>query len=217
MWLGIDTSGDVCSVGLYSGTALEASLQLFQKKKHIQKLAIFISQILTLADKTVQDLEAVALIEGPGSYTGLRIGSATAKGMGFSLGIPIVAISSLSLIAASVSTICRLYSADAVICATIDAGKQHAYIQYFNADLSTQTTCQSMEVSIKNFEKILNANKIIFSGSASSVFQRQITHENAFYVSDTSSFMSAFGKLGYAKIQNRDFVDIHTFEPIYNV
>ena len=218
MWLGIDTAGDVCSVGLYSAGALEASLQLFQKRKHIQKLAVFIEQILAHAGKTVQDLEAVVLTQGPGSYTGLRIGSATAKGVCFSIGIPMAAISSLSLIAATVPIFYPLGATEILICANIDAGKKHAYVQYFNSNLSVQTPCQRMEINIKNFEQALNKQKIIFVGNASSVFRSQINHENAIYISDTNcSSMEALGKLGYDKIQNKDFVNVDNFEPIYNI
>lgn len=95
MILSIETSTKVCSAALHNQGVLLAESTLFVDKSHSEKLAILIKNILSYADIEPKDLDAVAIASGPGSYTGLRIGTSTAKGLCYALNIPLIAINTL--------------------------------------------------------------------------------------------------------------------------
>ena len=99
--LSIETSTRVCSIAIHQNQELIALSNLFQEKSHSAKLSILIDQLLLNSDITYNDLSAVAVSKGPGSYTGLRIGISTAKGLCFTLGIPLISIDTLEALAKS--------------------------------------------------------------------------------------------------------------------
>src|SRR5215213_6363182 len=97
--LALETSSTICSVALYQEQELLALTELQLEKSHSSHTTVIISQILENCSLTLQDLSAVAVSGGPGSYTGLRIGSAIAKGLCYALNIPLIEVSTLHALA----------------------------------------------------------------------------------------------------------------------
>lgn len=121
--LGIDTSTSVASVALSYDDVLIGVMTLNDKKTHSQKLMVLIDELLKMNDVTIKDLDAIAVGVGPGSFTGLRIGVTTAKGLAHGAGIPVIEVSSLKALTENVTV-------DYGICAMMDARRDTVFIDY---------------------------------------------------------------------------------------
>jgi tRNA threonylcarbamoyladenosine biosynthesis protein TsaB len=129
----IETGTDVCSVALMRDGAVVA-LREGDGQDHARALAVYIDEVLREAGAAPRDLDAVAVGRGPGSYTGLRIGAATAKGLCYGLGIPLVAVGSLDALArVAIADHGAGFAADALLCPMIDARRMEVYAQIFDA------------------------------------------------------------------------------------
>lgn len=119
--LSIDSSGLVASVALMSDEILVGEYTIHNKKTHSQTLLPMISDMLAMAGIEQEELDCIAVSAGPGSFTGLRIGASTAKGLAWTLGIPVVPVSSLMGLAANITEHGRL------VCAIMDARRSQVY------------------------------------------------------------------------------------------
>ena len=119
--LAIDSSGLTATVGIVEDTQTIAEYTVNYKKTHSQTLLPMIDEMTRMVDLDLSDLDAIAVAGGPGSFTGLRIGSATAKGLGLALNKPIISVPTLEGIA------CNFYGTDAIICPMMDARRQQVY------------------------------------------------------------------------------------------
>ena len=120
--LALDSSGLVASVAILDGETLVAEYTLNYKKTHSQTLLPMLDEIVKMTQTELSEMDAIAVAAGPGSFTGLRIGSATAKGLGLALNKPIISVPTLEGIAGN------FYGTDAIICPMMDARRQQVYI-----------------------------------------------------------------------------------------
>lgn len=119
--LALDSSGLVASVAIASEEALLAEYTINYKKTHSQTLLPMLDEIIRMADLDISDIDAIAVSAGPGSFTGLRIGSATAKGLGLALDKPIIPIPTVDGLAYN------LYGTDKMVCPIMDARRDQVY------------------------------------------------------------------------------------------
>lgn len=126
--LGIDSSGLVASVAVTENDVLLAEFTTDYKKTHSQTLLPMLDEVKKMLDLDLHSLDAIAVAAGPGSFTGLRIGSATAKGLGFALDLPIVPVPTVDAIAYN------LYGSRRLICPLLDARRQQAYTGLYRFD-----------------------------------------------------------------------------------
>lgn len=119
--LGIDSSGLVASIAILSEGILIAEYTINYKKTHSQTLLPMLDEVIRMLDIDIKDIDAIAIASGPGSFTGLRIGAATAKGLGLALGIPIISIPTVDGLAYN------LYGSSKVICPLMDAKRNQVY------------------------------------------------------------------------------------------
>lgn len=172
--LGIDSSGLVATVALQSDDILVGEYTIHNQKTHSQTLLPMIQDMLKLADVQVEELDAIAVASGPGSFTGLRIGAATAKGLGQALDIPLVAVSALEGLAYN------LAGADALICPMMDARRNQTYYGIYDVsgDLPNAVVEQEVAPIETVFEKIHKIGKeIIFIGDGVPVFAGRLSEE----------------------------------------
>lgn len=123
--LALDTASSTGSVALLDGERLIAETLLNVQSTHSERLLDQIRAILSLADMTLRDLDLIAVVRGPGAFTGLRIGLATAKGLAHSIGLPVVGVSSLQLLAMNLPLV------SLPVCAFMDARKKEVYTALF--------------------------------------------------------------------------------------
>lgn len=215
--LGIDSSGLVASVALLCDDILVGEYTIHNKKTHSQTLLPMIDAMLAMADFSVKDLDAIAVAAGPGSFTGLRIGASTAKGLGQALSIPLIEVPTLEGLAYN------LAGADALICPMMDARRNQAYygIYKVNEEVPAVVSEQSA-ASIE--EVILQVNQIgqktIFVGDGVPVFQKRLEEEltNPYeWAADSVRYQKAasIASLGKCYMKMGRSMPAQDFAPIY--
>ena len=172
--LGIDSSGLVATVAIQSDDILVGEYTIHNKKTHSQTLLPMIQDMLQMAEVPVEELDAIAVAAGPGSFTGLRIGAATAKGLGQALNIPLVAVPSLEGLAYN------LAGADALVCPIMDARRNQAYYGIY--DVSGELPVVVTEQDAAPIDTVLRkaretGREIIFVGDGVPVFANRIAEE----------------------------------------
>ena len=124
--LSIETSTAVCSVALHENARLISLLEVHQEYSHASKLGVLVKEVINISGVEIGKVGAVAVSAGPGSYTGLRIGTSLAKGLCYSLGIPLLAVSTLTVLA---TKLFNTNTTDAFLCPMIDARRMEVYCQ----------------------------------------------------------------------------------------
>jgi len=211
----IETSGTICSVALFneSKTCL-GFLKEDASFKHAAVATVLIDKLVTASNLVIGDIDAVALSSGPGSYTGLRIGTSVAKGLCYALNITLISINSLTLMASGF-----IESNDnldgQLICPAIDARRMEIFTAIYNPDLTCAFTPAPLVVTTESFSELLTENNIHIFGSGAEKSYKEINHPNLqWHVDD---FLSArfMGQLAVNKWKAKTFEDTAYFEPDY--
>lgn len=210
--LSIDTSTTACSVALHKEGKLLANSELFAEKSTSQMLTTLINDVLNHASIEKSDLSAISVAKGPGSYTGLRIGVSTAKGLCFGLDIPLLSYNTLEAMSYNF-----IGKGEFLICPMLDARRMEVYCAFYENSSRTEFLVTSAEViNEKSFEDILKTHKVIFLGEGSHKCRAVIVNENAIFLEEDIHPRAALaGKLSYSKFINQDFEDLVGFEPFY--
>lgn len=211
--LSIETATKVCSVALHDGGKLLGSQELHVDKSHSEFLAVMIKDLLRHTGIEAGDLDAVAVSKGPGSYTGLRIGVSTAKGLCFGTDKPLIAVNSLLAMAHDVN----LSNVDGYdLCPMLDARRMEVYCLITNAQLEVKQETLSMIIDEASFAGELTDRKIIFFGNGMPKSREILGNKsNALFIDGIYPRASSIGHLAFEKFKNRDFENTVTFEPFY--
>ncbi|MBS4070566.1 MAG: tRNA (adenosine(37)-N6)-threonylcarbamoyltransferase complex dimerization subunit type 1 TsaB [Algoriphagus sp.] len=208
--LSIETSTSICSVAVHQDGALISLKELNESGAHSEKLMGMIDSVLLEADLEYAQLDALAVSEGPGSYTGLRIGVSTAKGLAYALEKPIIGINTLQAIASS-----RDYQKDEIGIAVLDARRMEVYSQAFGQNLTELSPIESVILDDDAYSSYLRSYKVYFSGDAVEKVKSVINHENAVFLENAGLSANHLGKLAFQKFVLGDFEDIAYFVPNY--
>ncbi|UII28575.1 tRNA (adenosine(37)-N6)-threonylcarbamoyltransferase complex dimerization subunit type 1 TsaB [Fulvivirga maritima] len=210
--LSIETATPICSVALLNQGEILGSQNLYIEKSHSGLLAPIIDALVKQCGYKLSDLDAVAVSGGPGSYTGLRIGVSTAKGISFSLDIPLISINTLEAMAYGMN---QVNYTNALLCPMIDARRMEVYCMVADNSLSQIQETAPKIVDELSFVELLNEREIIFAGNGAGKCRTAITHENASFID--LPFMNAeyVGKLAFEKFQEQIFEDVAYYEPFY--
>ncbi len=212
MLLSIETATPVCSVALHEKGELVGYSEGFIEKSHSEVLTLMIRNLLEQTKHRFENLTAVAISQGPGSYTGLRIGTSTAKGVCYALDIPLLAVDTLL----SLSTELRENQKEEKIlfCPMLDARRMEVYTALHNTDLEVIRPTEAHILTEKSFEKELQNHKIHFMGDGASKFQAICSHPHAIFWENRYPSAKFIGKLA-SKYSQKNQVDIAYFEPFY--
>lgn len=210
--LSIETSTSVCSVALHQQGKLLTALEVHLEYSHASKLAALVKEAVKLANTEVRKIDAVALSSGPGSYTGLRIGTSLAKGMCYALDIPLIAIQTLQLMATMIS---RIYVEEAFICPMIDARRMEVYSQLYDSGLVEIEPVQAKVIDGKSFAHYLDMKPVVFFGSGAAKCKAVILHENARFLDNVNPLAADMGELAWLKFQQSSFENLVEFVPLY--
>lgn len=158
--LGIDSSGLVASAAIIVDDTLVAEFTINNKQTHSQTLLPMIEQVVTMSGISLEEIDAIAIAAGPGSFTGLRIGSSTAKGMALALNKPIISVPTLAGLAY------RVAITDAVICPLMDARRNQVYTAVYEMKEELECIKQQDAVDIKEILDYINelGRKVVFLG-----------------------------------------------------
>ena len=206
--LGIETSTAVCSAALcQNGTLLKQCIS-YEGGNHAKLLPTYIDELLQYTRDNAMKIDAVALSEGPGSYTGLRIGTATAKGLCYGLDIPLIPVPTLEVLclAAKESTEYRVQSTD-LLCPMIDARRMEVY---------TLINGETKAVVVENEASLLNTEETVYYfGDGAAKCQQVLTKPNWHYIPDIvpqAQYVCALAEQSEVRNQKSDLA---YYEPYY--
>jgi tRNA threonylcarbamoyladenosine biosynthesis protein TsaB len=207
--LNIDTALDTASVCLSEdGNVLQLSFSENQKD-HASWLHTEIAGLLQKSGHRIKDLNAVAVSIGPGSYTGLRVGLAAAKGFCYALNIPLITINSLKIIAFAVKG-----EAIDIICPLIDARRMEVFTAVYDKDLREKVSPYAQTLDEKSFASFLLPGKVLFCGNGVKKLQPLISNSNALF-SNTIADASHLAQLSLNSYNNKEFAELAYAEPMY--
>ncbi|MBQ3512901.1 MAG: tRNA (adenosine(37)-N6)-threonylcarbamoyltransferase complex dimerization subunit type 1 TsaB [Lachnospiraceae bacterium] len=172
--LAIESSGNVASVAILEQGKIIAELTMNNKKTHSTTLLPMIDQMIKMCEKNLNEFDGIAVTRGPGSFTGLRIGAATVKGLGLALDLPVIPVSTLECLAMNV-----VESHD-IICPIMDARRNQVYTAAYEAkDGRLQEVLKEEPMDIKDLIEKLNVfdKKVLFLGDGVAVYQGVIEEE----------------------------------------
>lgn len=207
--LHLETSTKSCSVALSGdGQLLSLKESLTEEFSHGENLTLYIQDVLHEAGIKIDQLNAVSIASGPGSYTGLRIGVSTAKGICYALKIPLIAIDAL----ASLAFIAKEKHPNQNLCAMIDARRMEVYCSIYDRKMETLLPISAEIIDEESFNLF---EPFIFFGDGALKASEIWKGRNCIF--DTTIFSSAKGQIemAFEKYRNELFEDVAYFEPLY--
>lgn len=213
--LHIETSTHVCSVALsQDGTCLTEEVEK-NGPSHATVLAPFVQEVLSFADSHAIPLDAVALSKGPGSYTGLRIGSSTAKGLCYGRKVKLIAIPTLKLMCTPVLLFHEEVSDDALLCPMLDARRMEVYAAVYDRALNEVRATQADILTADSYKEFLDRGPVYFFGEGAAKFQTLTQHPNAHFIDGIYPFARYMLPLAEMAMARGEFEDVAYFEPYY--
>ncbi|AOW09186.1 tRNA (adenosine(37)-N6)-threonylcarbamoyltransferase complex dimerization subunit type 1 TsaB [Flavobacterium gilvum] len=207
--LNIETATKNCSVALAKGGKTILCKEIADEGySHAERLHVFIEEIIQESGIGMKDLEAIAVSQGPGSYTGLRIGVSAAKGLCYALNIPLIAVDTLLALASKVSV------TDGVIVPMLDARRMEVYSAVFSSTLEKNREILAEIIDENSFAEI--KGKVYFVGDCNEKCKSVLTKDNFVFL-DNIKYPSAneMSVLSFDKYKISDTVDVAYFEPYY--
>ena len=207
--LNIETATKNCSVSLAkNGETILCKEIAEQGYSHAEKLHVFIEEILKETGISFQDLKAIAVSQGPGSFTGLRIGVSSAKGLCYALGIPLISVDTLEVLARRVSV------DKGLIVPMIDARRMEVYSAVFNHNHNKIREVQAEVLTVDSYSEMTDA--VCFIGDCQEKCRTVLSKDNFHFLPEIV-FPSAneMSSLSYEKFIKNDFEDVAYFEPFY--
>lgn len=209
--LSVDTSTTVCSVALHSSGNLLAIKELHLDKSHSEFLVPIIKDVLISCGYKTSDLNAIAFSHGPGSYTGLRIGSSTVKGLCYAHSIPLITVSTLQAMAYQIN---GLLIKETLLCPMLDARRMEVYAALFDPNFKKVMDVQPVIIDESSFGEYFETNQIIFFGNGADKC-KDVLSKKAIFIDDIHPSAVTVGKLAHKKYLNEEFEDVAYFEPFY--
>ena len=208
--LQIESSTTNCSVSLSNeGETLVLREDYNSQYSHAERLHVFIDEVLKENGTDSNDLKAIAVSMGPGSYTGLRIGVSAAKGLCFALDIPLISIATLESLAHQVKT------DNGLIIPMLDARRMEVYSAVFNSEYHQIRKTQAQILDPGAFGDYLDKAQVNFIGNGVAKAQDIIQHPNAVFINDKLPSANEMSALAFKKYQAKNFEDVAYFEPYY--
>ena len=213
--LHIETSTKVCSVALSDNGACIFDQADFDGPNHGTKCGVFVEEALSFANSHAIPIDAVAVSEGPGSYTGLRIGYSMAKGVAYGYGVPLIALPTLEIMSVPVLLFHEEVEDDALLIPTIDARRMEVYSAVFNRALKPVRGIQADVVDGDTYAEYLSRGPVYFFGDGSDKLRDVIKHPNARFIANIHPQAKYMFPLAECRFVREEFADVAYSEPFY--
>jgi tRNA threonylcarbamoyladenosine biosynthesis protein TsaB len=205
----IDTAQETASVCLAKDEKLLGLLINREQREHASWLHGAIQTILQEHAVELASLDAIAVSNGPGSYTGLRVGLAAAKGLCYALNIPLITLSTLRVMASAMQDKCP-----GLLCPLIDARRMEVYTAVYDKNLEEKLPPLAMILNETSFAEFLSNEILIFAGNGREKLQKLIAHPNAVFIKAEFSAANLL-RLANKHLEDRSFADLAYAEPFY--
>jgi len=212
--LNIDTASEQAHVSFAKDGQLLHSLNSESQKEHASFLQSAIQQLTQITGVALATIDAIAVTAGPGSYTGLRVGMASAKGLCYALNKPLITMSTLEVLTVSALELFPDTAADHLYCPMMDARRMEVFTAIYKNDLSVQLQPCAMILDGSSFEKELQENKIIFFGSGSEKWKLICSDPNALFKNVSVSPQSMCKHSNWLFTEKK-FTELAYSEPLY--
>lgn len=209
----VETSTSLCSAAIEQDGRIICSRETAEPRAHASKTAVFVKEMLDECGLTVQDCDAVCVSSGPGSYTGLRVGSSTAKGLCFGAGKPLLAAGTLDILVRQAMD-AGLPDGCTAIVPMVDARRMEVYSAVYTPEGKRVTEINPCVVDESSFASELSAGKVLFIGDGAAKCASVLNSENAVFVQANPN-AAAMAGLAEAAFKASDFQNIAYFEPFY--
>lgn len=213
----IETSGVTCGVAIAVDGHCAWVKTSEEPQRHANLLSPYVEEALSFLRTQGKAIDAVAVSMGPGSYTGLRIGVATAKGLCFALSVPLIAIPTLRLLASQAEELIDRTNDQSLLCPMIDARRMEVYTALYEL----RSPCEVVKepwaevVSERSFSDYAQGHDIYFFGSGATKCQDVITSPCLHFVEGVEASAQGMARLAQSDFDERRFVDVAYFEPFY--
>ena len=208
----IETSTALCSVALAEDGRIVATRESAEPRVHAAMTAPYVKEVL--GDRSVRDLDAVCVGKGPGSYTGLRVGVSTAKGLCFGAGIPLLSAGTLDVLVSEAHRLGVVPEGCRAIVPMVDARRMEVYAAVFTPDGKQLTETKPIVVDADSFAAELAEGPVLFIGDGALKCREVLTSPNAFFAEAFPTAM-AMAPLAEAAWNEKRFEDVAYFEPFY--
>jgi tRNA threonylcarbamoyladenosine biosynthesis protein TsaB len=216
--LHIETSTTVCSIALAQDGKLISLQEINEGYSHAENITLFIERVLKDARKIISNIDAVAVSIGPGSYTGLRIGLSTAKGLCYALDKPLIAISTLKSLTVNYlsKTVPPPSSPVTLFCPMIDARRMEVYCCVYDTALNEIENVSAKIIDENSFADLLSKNKMYFFGDGAVKCKGVLgKNSNAVFIDDVFPSSSTMVSLAEEKFKKKEFENVSLVEPFY--
>ena len=209
----IETSTNCCSAAITIDGQAVASKENLEGANHASELPVFIEQLLDTAREQGWTLDAVAFSQGPGSYTGLRIGAATAKGICYGLNIPLIPVDTLQILCAAVKD--QQSNIDGILCPMLDARRMEVYTAMYQPnDLKAMSKVEAKIINEQSFREELKKQTIYFFGNGAEKCKTIIQFDHAKFIDNIVPQAKYMGALAEQATQ-LDIKQMAYYEPFY--
>ncbi len=217
--LNIETATSVCSVAISKNGEVIAFEESHESNVHAERLLSFIQNTVKKANLTLKDMDAIAIGSGPGSYTGLRIGTSTAKGLCYALDKPLIAISTLKAMADSARTksIPNSQFSIQLFCPMIDARRLEVYTALFDTEGKEALPVNAKILDETSFSEYLKDHVIAFFGDGMPKMKTifPAPNPNMIFLDDIIASANNIASLAEEAFNKKDFADLAYYEPFY--
>ncbi|WP_274290023.1 tRNA (adenosine(37)-N6)-threonylcarbamoyltransferase complex dimerization subunit type 1 TsaB [Prevotella corporis] len=213
--LNIETSTNVCSVALSENGACIYEQEDHSGPNHGERLGTFVDEALSFADSHAIPVDAVAVSSGPGSYTGLRIGTSMAKGICYGIDVKLIAVPTLELLCVPVLLRHEEMEGNALLVPMLDARRMEVYAQVFDRALKEVRPIQADVVDENTYREYLDKGPVYFFGNGAEKCMDVINHPNAHLIKGVEPLAKNMQPLAEKRLALEQFEDVAYFVPMY--
>ncbi|MCB2220019.1 MAG: tRNA (adenosine(37)-N6)-threonylcarbamoyltransferase complex dimerization subunit type 1 TsaB [Bacteroidetes bacterium] len=210
----IETATPICSIALVENDKVIGIRESIRKNSHAEVVTLFIDELFKEHNLKPGNLDAIVVSKGPGSYTGLRIGVSTAKGLCYATGKPLIAINTLQSMALGLAEM-RQLPANAILIPMIDARRMEVYAAVYNHYGQQVRETKAEIVEKDSYDAYLSEGQVYFFGDGASKCREIISHPNAIFVNEFIPSAAYMSRLAIEKHKANQFEDVAYFEPYY--
>ena len=212
----IETATKVCSVALSEGDTIVGKKEVTIANSHAEMLSPFIQELFQEQNWKYKDIDAIAVSKGPGSYTGLRIGVSSAKGLCYSIDKPLISVSTLESMAAGMIQLHKNGETNTLFCPMIDATRMEVYSAIYDSDLNPVRGIEAQIINEDSFSEYFTNHKLYFSGDGADKCKELFSEQsNAIFMDEFEISSEYMLHIANKKLANKEFEDVAYFEPYY--